>query len=67
MSKLHEIESSLEMNTRETKCHIQLESANGSKLTSQAILDAVSDMLFTYYGVSPEQWNTLVEDKNLDS
>lgn len=62
-----ELESTFEMLADESMLNIQIYCEKGKRLNAQAVLDAVSEMLFTYYGISADQWNQLDDNKDLDS
>lgn len=62
-----ELESSLEMNTEENSVRIFITTTCGSKLKAQDVLDAVTDMLFTYYGVTSEEWSKMSQGTDFDS
>lgn len=62
------IEGTIRMNDEETECLIEISSASGEPLTAQLIIDHVAEMLFTYYGISKEEWAKIdLDDEDGDT
>lgn len=72
MSKKHatilDINAELDVSPDETNLTISMSSGNGAPLSPQVVLDAVVDMISSYFGVSKEEWEAMADDKeDLDS
>lgn len=63
---LLDVAGDLDMSVDGSQCRIEIGSADGTPLTAQIILDAVTDMLMHYYSMSAEDWETTPTDE-LDS
>ncbi len=64
---LYELEADMDINETNTEVRIRIESKSKAELTPQAIIDAVSDMLFSYYGITQEEWKAINSNSALDS
>jgi hypothetical protein len=63
-----DINAGLDMSPDESHTVIEISSGNGGALTPQVILDAVVDMVSSYFGVSKEEWEAMADDReDLDS
>lgn len=65
---LLDVAGDLDMSVDGSQCRIEIGSADGTPLTAQIILDAVTDMLMHYYSLDESYWKEgTPEDEDLDS
>lgn len=65
---LLEVAGELDVSSDGSQCRIEVSAADGNSLTPQQILDAVADMLMTYYSLDESYWKEgTPEDEDLDS
>jgi hypothetical protein len=67
-SVLTEVAGDLDISADGSQCRIEVSATDGTPLTAQIILDAVSDMLMHYFSLDDSYWKAgTPEDEDLDS